>query len=131
MEDVMKQEPVRHKRAQSGEGKLGCIIWLALLAGGILVGYKTIPVKIASSELYDFMDEQTKWAATTKPEVLRNRIFAKAKELDLPLEANNLLVERAGDNIKMRATFTVPIEFPGYVYNWDFDFQLNKAIFIF
>ena len=118
-------------RGARGAANIGCIIWLALLAGGILIGYKTIPVKIASSELYDFMDEQAKWAATTKPDVLKNRIYAKARELDLPLDAKNLTVERYGDTIKMRAAFTVPIEFPGYLYEWEFDLQVNKAIFIF
>ena len=127
----MEQQSVRHRRAQAGEGRIGCIIWLALLAVGILIGYKTIPVKIATSELYDFMDEQAKWAATTKPDVLRNRIYSKAKELDLPLDAKNLTVERYGDSIKMRATFTVPIEILGYERDWDFDLQVNKAIFIF
>ena len=117
--------------AQSGEGRIGCIIWFAVLAVGILVGYKMIPVKIAASELYDFMDEQAKWAATTPPEVLKNRIFQKANESNLPLDPKNLSVERYGDSIKMRATFTVPVEFPGYVYYWDFDFQINRAIFIF
>jgi len=117
--------------AQSGSGRIGCILWFALLGVGILVGYKMIPVKIASSELYDFMDEQAKWAATTPPEVLKNRIYQKSRELDLPLDAKNLSVERWGDSIKMRAYFTVPVEFPGYVYDWEFDFQINRAIFIF
>jgi len=117
--------------AQSGEGRIGCIIWFALLGVGILIGSKMIPVKIATSELYDFMDEQAKWAATTPPEVLKNRIFQKARENDLPLDPKNLSVERYGDSIKMRAAFTVPVEFPGYVYYWDFDFQVNRAIFIF
>lgn len=118
-------------RGQAGEGKLGCILWFALLGAGVLIGYKAIPVKIAASELYDFMDEQAKWAATTRPDILKGRIFNKAKELDLPLDPNNLSVERYGDNIKMKAYFVVPLEFPGYVYNWEFDFQINKAIFIF
>ena len=127
----MRQDCVRRTRAQSGEGRIGCIIWLALLAGGLLIGYKAIPVKIATSELYDYMDEQAKWAGATKPEVLKSRIFQKAKELDLPVAAENVTVERYGDSIKMRAVFTVPLEFPGYLYNWEFDLQINRAIFIF
>jgi len=31
----------------------------------------------------------------------------------------------------MRAQFTVPLDFPGYVYNWDFDLQVERPIFIF
>ena len=119
------------RRAQSGEGRIGCIIWFALLAIGILVGYKMIPVKISASTLYDYMDEQAKWAATTPPDVLKSRIYQKAMEEGLPLDPKNLSCERYGDSIKMRAVFTVPVEFPGYVYNWDFDLQLNRAIFIF
>ena len=119
------------RTGQSGEGRTGCIIWLALLGAGILVGYKTIPVKISTSELYDYMDEQAKWGATNPPEAIKGRIFQKAKELELPLEPAKLTVERYGDNIKMRAIFTVPIEFPGYVYYWNFDLQINRAIFIF
>ena len=122
---------MRPGRAQSGEGRIGCIIWVTLLAIGILVGSKMIPVKIATSQLYDFMDEQAKWAATTPPEVLRDRIFVKSNELNLPLDPKNLTCERYGDNIKMRAVFTVPVELLGYVYNWEFDFQINRAIYIF
>lgn len=119
------------RKGQSGEGRLGCILWLALLGVGILICYKAIPVKIASAELYDFMDEQAKWAANTPPEALKARILDKAKELELPLDPQNLSVERYGDNIKMRASYMVELEFPGYVYEWEFDHQLNKAIFIF
>ena len=122
---------MRRGRGESGEGRIGCILWFLLLAIGILIGYKLIPVKIATSELYDFMDEQAKWAATTPPEVLKNRIFVKSQELNLPLDPKNLMCERYGDAIKMRATFTVPVEFPGYLYNWEFDLQVNRAIYIF
>jgi len=122
---------MRRKRGQSGEGRIGCIIWFAFLAAGVLIGWKAIPVKIAASELYDYMDEQAKWAATTKPDTLKNRIIVKAKDLDLPLDPKDVNVERYGDNIKMSAYFVVPLEFPGYVYNWEFDFKINKAIFIF
>jgi hypothetical protein len=122
---------MRRHGAESGQGKIGCILWFALLGVAVLVGYRMIPVKIATSELYDFMDEQAKWAATTPPEVLKNRIAQKAKELELPLDPQNLTVERYGDSIKMRALFTVPVEFPGYTYDWDFDLQINRAIFIF
>ena len=116
---------------QRGEGRIGCVIWLLLLGAGIMVGFKTIPVKIATSELYDYMEEQAKWGANSPPDAIKGRIFQKARELDLPLEANKLTVERYGDNIKMRAVFTVPVEFPGYVYYWDFDLQINRAIYIF
>jgi hypothetical protein len=118
-------------RAQAGDSKIGCILWLALLAIGVLIGYKAIPVKIKTSELYDFMVEQAKWAATTSEETLEKRILAKAKELDLPIDPRQVNTEKSNDRVRMRATFTVPLEFPGYTYNWAFDLQVERPIFIF
>ena len=118
-------------RGQSGEGKLGCILWSALLLVGVLIAWKAIPVKIATSELYDFMVEQAKWAGNTPAETLQKRIFSKADELGLPVDPKKVTVEKPGDKVRMRATFMVPLEFPGYTYNWDFDLQVERPIFIF
>ena len=30
----------------------------------------------------------------------------------------------------MKAVFTVPLEFPGYTYEWDFDLEVERPIFI-
>ena len=118
-------------RGQAGEGKLGCILWSVLLLVGVMIAWKAIPVKIASSELYDFMVEQAKWAGNTPADVMENRIVGKADELDLPVDPKNVKVEKPGDKIRMRATFTVPVEFPGYTYEWSFDLQVERPIFIF
>jgi len=120
-----------HRRAQFGEGRIGCILWAALLVFGGLIAWKAIPVKISTSELYDYMVEQAKWAGTTPPDTIKRRIIEKANELDLPVDAKNVLAQRFGDNIRMRAKFTVPLDFPGYVYYWDFDLQVDRPIYIF
>jgi hypothetical protein len=119
------------RRAQAGEGKVGCILWAIVVLIGGLIAFKAIPVNIASSELYDFMVEQAKWAGGTSPEVLEKRIIAKAFELKLPLDPKKCEVVRSGDNVRMRAQFTVPLEFPGYTYNWEFDLQIDRGIYIF
>jgi len=118
-------------RRQSGDGKLGCILWSLLLVVGGMIGWKAIPVKIASSELYDYMVEQAKFAQRSKPDALKERIYKKAREVNLPLDKRDIRVERRGDRILMGASFTVPLEFPGYVYYWDFDLEVDRPIFIF
>jgi len=97
----------------------------------VLIAVKMVPVKIASSELYDFMEEQAKFAAAASPDTIAKSILSKAKELDLPVTKEDVHVERVGDNIRMRAVFTVPVEFPGYTYLWHFDHQVNRPIYIF
>ena len=62
------------RHAEAGDSKIGCILWSLLLAVGVLAGFKMIPVKVKTSELYDFMVEQAKWAASTSEETLTRRI---------------------------------------------------------
>jgi hypothetical protein len=116
---------------ERGEGNLGCVLWLLVLGLAVLIAVKMIPVKIASSQLYDYMEEQAKFAGSASPENLAKGILGKAKELELPLGKDDLKVERVGDNIRMHADFTVPVEFPGYTYMWHFDHEVNRPIFIF
>lgn len=122
---------MRKRIAERGEGKLGCVLWLGVLALAVLISWKLVPVKIASAELYDFMDDQAKAAGvnTTADEVKKN-ILLRAAELKLPLEKDHVTVERVGDRLRMTADYTVPIQFPGYTYNWHFHHELDRTIFV-
>jgi hypothetical protein len=122
---------MRRKIAERGEGNLGCILWCAVLGLAVLIGFKMVPVKIATSQLYDYMEEQAKFAATAPPAELAKGIVGKSRDLELPVTKDDVHVERVGDNIRMQAVFTVPVDFPGYTYMWHFDFQVNRPIFIF
>jgi hypothetical protein len=118
------------RRSWVGDSKVGCAIWVLIVIVVGMIAWKAVPVKIASSELYDFMIEQAKFAGTTPPAVLRKHILEKANQLNLPVAEKQVIVERHGDNIRMRCTYTVPLEFPGYTYNWTFKHEVNRPIFI-
>ncbi|HVS01096.1 MAG TPA: hypothetical protein VMW27_31050 [Thermoanaerobaculia bacterium] len=119
------------RSAERGEGNLGCILWLLLFAIGALIAWKAVPVKVQSAELYDYMVELTKFAASSSPAQLKKQILAKAKELDLPLDPDDVEVQKTPDRIQLEASYTVPLEFPGYTYEWSFDHQVDRPIFIF
>lgn len=121
----------RHRKAQRGDSKLGCVLWLLLLGVAVLVGWKMIPIKIAAAELEDFMDEQAKFAAGASEETIKRRILDKAGELNLPIRPQDVTVSKAHERIRMRAVFTVPVEFPGYTHQWNFDLNIDRQIFIF
>ncbi len=113
----------------SGEGNIGCILWsLAFIVIG-LICYKAIPVKLNTAELYDFMIEQAKFGTAPATE-LKKRIIGRARELDLPVTDKNLTVERIGDRIRMKTVFEIPLEFPGYTYVWQFDWEIDRPIYI-
>lgn len=116
---------------QRGEGRLGCILWTALLVVAVMIAWKMVPIKIASADLEAFMDEQAKFSAKRSSSDVKKAILKKAEELDLPLDAKELVVQKTEDHIKMRATYTVPVEFPGYTYDWDFEVVIDRDIFYF
>ncbi|HVS01747.1 MAG TPA: hypothetical protein VMT16_03180 [Thermoanaerobaculia bacterium] len=118
-------------RRQSGEGKLGCIFWLLLLAAASLVAYKMIPVKVQSAQLHDFMVEQARFSYSRGAGQIKKSILQRARELDLPLTDKQLRVRKDRGHIRMEAQYTVPIEFPGYTYEWEFQHQVDRPIFVF
>ena len=122
---------MRRRIAERGEGNLGCIVWLLVLGVAVLIAWKAIPVKMASAELYDYMDEVARaTGVNTTAEEVSKAILQRAADLHLPLTKENLKVVRDGDRLMMRAEYTVPVEFPGYTYNWHFVHELDRPIFV-
>jgi hypothetical protein len=121
----------RRRTAERGEGNLGCILWVLLLAVGLLIAWKTIPVKMSSAELYDYMDEMARFAAAKEsPEDIEKKILARAAELRIPLDKDHVTVERTGERVRMSVEYTIPLEFPGYTYQWHFRQELDRPVFI-
>ena len=116
---------------QTGQGKIGCALWLIAFLIGAMVAYKMIPVKVKTAELYDFMVDQAKWASNATTDALEKSILAKANELGLPLDEKGVQVKKDRDRVRMEAVYTVPVEFPGYTYHWRFHQLVDRNIYIF
>lgn len=122
---------MRRRIAERGEGNLGCIVWLLLLGIAVMISWKMIPVKINSAELADYMDEVARFqSARATPEDIRKKIIVRAGELGIPLTKDNVDVVRTGDRVRMTVEYTVPVEFPGYTYDWHFRHELDRPVFI-
>jgi hypothetical protein len=122
---------MRRRIAERGEGNLGCIVWLLVLGLAVMISVKAIPVKIASAELYDFMDEVARSSGVnTTAEDVKKVILKRAVDLKLPLDKDHITVERVGDLLRMRVEYTVPLEFPGYTYQWHFLHEMERPIFV-
>jgi hypothetical protein len=119
-------------RSARGEGRLGCILWLAVLA---LVGYglyKIVPVKIATSTFYDFMQEEASFGSIRDVKQLKSEILAKAKELDLPVTEENLTIKRPRESITIEAHYEITLSFfNGWKkYVWKFDQVVTRPTFL-
>jgi len=118
-------------QAERGDSKIGCILWLAVVVAGALVAWEAVPVKVKSAELHDHMADMAIVATRQRSsEAIKKNVLAKAKDLDLPLTAKNLEVERTESRIKLSADYTVVLEFPfGMTYDWDFHHEVDRPIF--
>lgn len=120
---------MRRLEAQRGEGQIGCIIGLIILLAVGYIAYKMIPVKVRAADLRQEITDVARSAGVYKEKQIRERIMAKAEELELPLDPDNLVVERRSDRVYIEANYTVPVEFPGYTYQWNFKHIADNPLF--
>ena len=122
---------MRHRSGERGEGNLGCIFWAVVMVLVAYVSWVMVPIKISTSQLSDFMEDQALVAAHRSPEAIEKSILRKAEELGLPLDKKNLKVEKRRDYIYMTAEYTVPVEFAGgFVYEWHFKHDISRPVFL-
>jgi hypothetical protein len=117
-------------RPASGEGKLGCVLWLLLLAALAFAAAKIGPVYVRSSQLKDYMGEQAKFAQQLTPDNMKLRVLTRAKELRLPLDPRRVEVLRTEGRIRITADYTVPVDLYVYQRDWDFHLEVDEPIFV-
>src|SRR5262245_57952167 len=110
---------------------LGCIIWLILVG---IVGYimwKVVPVKIATSEFYDTMQEQAAFGSIKDVKIVEFEILRKAEQLSIPVTQENLKSTKAREAITVEAHYTTTIDFfhGAYKYVWKFDPVVIRPLF--
>lgn len=124
-----KRDPRRSR--QRGEGMLGCLFWAAILAVVVLIAWEAVPAKMASANFYDFMEETARFPGKRSEAKIKQDLLRRAKELDLDIDPKNIEVSKDRSRIKMKASYTIPLEFPGYTHEWDFEQEIDRPIFIF
>jgi len=122
---------MRRSRGIRGGANVGCIVWLVILG---LVGYvlmKVIPVKIATSEFYDTMQEQTSFGSIKDQKFIEYEILKKADELNLPIKKENLKITKTGNAMTVEAHYVITIDFfnGAYKYVWKFDPVVTRPLF--
>lgn len=122
---------MRTRRGERGEFKIGCIVWLAIVA---LVGYaswKIIPVKVQSSQFQDFIQDESGFGSIKSVQQIESEVLAKARELNLPIRKENLTVKRTKEYILIEAHYEITLEFfnGSYKYVWKFDPVAQRPIF--
>ena len=118
-------------RSERGEGRLGTLFGVLVLALFIYLGVKIVPILVNIYEFRDSIEEQAHFAALPRhdDEAIKRSILRKALELDLPVGSKDVLVNRSSTRIDIKVTYTVPIETPLYTYKWSLDESLSVPLF--
>ena len=56
-------------------------------------------------------------------------ILAKAREDNMPITEDNVKIRRGNNEITVELNYVVPIEFPGYTYQWHINNTATNPIF--
>ncbi len=119
------------RRGEAGEGRSGTLFALIVLGVAIYLGVKFVPVLINVYSFRDAIDEQARFAGMPHhdDDLIKKTLLAKARELDLPIGAKEIQIERGGNQIRIRVIYTVPVETPVHTFNMKFDENLSVPIF--
>lgn len=126
----MANPRMHHRRHQRGEGRIGFLITLIIVAIAIFLGVKIIPVRITAYEFRDVLREEARYGAVRNSDAeVTKRILQKAAELEIPLEKKNLKVRRTVSEMIIRASYQHPIDLKVTTYVYEFDETERAPLF--
>ncbi len=119
------------RRNQRGEGKLGFIIALAVLIGGIYAGAQVIPVRITGYDFKDHIREEVRRAAAHgKMGKIRESILEKADELRIPIDKKKgLEIKKTKSELIVTAEYRVEVDLKVYTYVYNFKADERAPLF--
>jgi hypothetical protein len=100
------------------------VLVFLLVVGGIwYLGTKFIPPYWSYLSLQDPVKEALVVAARGNEASARSSLILRARETGVTLTEEDIEFVRNGPMVKVRVTWTVPVDFPRYRYNLQFDIE--------
>ena len=99
------------------------IIAVAVIVSAVYMAYLLIPIYYNNYSFQDEVDNQARQAvySQTPAENVQSELAKKAKELEIPLTAEQIHVQRTDGDITISARYTVSIHTP--VKDFDITFE--------
>jgi len=118
------------KQNERGSARVKLIIFLAVFALVIYVGYMYVPVAIDAYYFKDDMQKKVDLAATQGKDTtwIGEQLKKSGAEFNVPADA---VISPAQNESRMevRVQFTRPISFPGYTYDYKFDHTAKSTTY--
>jgi len=117
--------------SESGTITLKGILSVAFFVALVYSGAKIIPVYVDNYELQDYIQGQTPYWLTQRvtAEAIRKTILAKAQDLDLPVEEDDVTVVANQYKVSVNIDYNVPVDLKVYMLQLHFaPSSENKSI---
>jgi len=119
------------RHSDSGDVNIKAYLTLAFLVCVIYAGIKILPVYLSSFELDDFIRKQTPFWLTQRAngDVIRGKVLEKARDLELPIDADQVQVEASSASVTVSLDYTVPVDLKVYTVKLHFTSSArNKSL---
>jgi hypothetical protein len=122
----------RPRKSEQGGARLKFLIVVAILGSVGYAGYQFIPVFIREYQIKDLMRNDVDTAASTGKSAswIKDQLVKQSEEYGIPADATITPQQQQDNRMEVRVQFTLPIEFPGFVYNYEFDHTAKSATFL-
>ncbi len=120
------------RTSERGGARLKFVVVLAIIGLVAYVGYQVIPVFYQAYQIKDLMQHDVDTAvAMGKPTSwITDQLVKSSPEYGIPKDAVITPTQQPDNRIEVRVQYTQPIEFPGFVYNYEFDHTAKSATFL-
>jgi len=121
----------KERSNQRGSARLKFLLVMAIFLCAVYGGYLYIPVAYQAYVYKDLMQHYVDVAATQgyKPSWAGEQLLKSRVEYDVPEGA--VITPTSRDNrVEVRVQFSRPIEFPGYTYEYNFDYTAKSTAFL-
>jgi hypothetical protein len=94
----------------------------AVLVALVVMGARLVPIYVHNIELQQFVEDVAHRAAapTSSDDILRTWVLDKAADLDLPVKADNVQIQRSTDSVRIVVRYVVRVDMPLYTVNLHF-----------
>jgi hypothetical protein len=94
----------------------------AVLVAMVAMGARLVPIYVHNIELQQFVEDVAHRTAApaSSDDILRTWVLDKAADLDLPVKADNVQIQRSADSVRIVVRYVVRVDMPLYTVNLHF-----------
>ena len=117
--------------AQRGSARLKFLLVITIIGVSAYAAYLYVPVAYQAYLLRDKMQHDVDVAATQGYPVswVHDQLVKSASEYDMPADAV-ILPAQKDNRVEVQVRFIRPIAFPGYTYEYQFDYTAKSTAFL-